>query len=179
MVVLVVVVLLVAGVAKACSFSPAGPSVDSGAVPSVNAPDALRSAAGLAGFPIRVPAVPVEWRANSASQDTLDGSRVVRVGWITESGHYLRLVQSTADEGALVASETAVSGGGRGAPSGRGPVQVAGLQWVVYQGGNGEAAWVAQLDGVRLLITGNGSDDEFRALAGATASGQVLPAHTG
>ena len=173
MLVLVVIVLLLAGVSRACAFSPTGPSVDPAAVPSVDAPAELRTAAKAVDFPIRVPAVPTGWRANSASRGIVEGAGVVRVGWLTPAGHYLRLAQSPAEEGALVAAETG------GAPNGRGTADVGGLRWVVYQGGNGEPASVADLGGVRQLITGSGSDEEFRALAGATAAGQVLPTGAG
>jgi hypothetical protein len=51
---------------------------------------------------------------------------------------------------------------------------VAGTTWVTYEGA-GEAVRVADVDGVRLAITGSGDDAEFRTLAEATTGGAVLP----
>jgi hypothetical protein len=97
----------------------------------------------------------------------------VRIGWITAGGRYLRLVQTTAAEGALVIEETATKGGGP--PIARGPVQVAGQQWVDYTGSNGEQAWVRAANGVTWLITGDGTVDEFTALARAIEVAPPLP----
>jgi hypothetical protein len=169
--VLVVIVLVFAGATRSCSFAPGGPSVDPAAGPTVDAPAQLRVLAGVVPFPVRVPALPPDWRANSVGTEQVGdaGDRAVRVGYLTPTGRFLRLVQSTADEPTLLAAEA------QGTPVASGPVIVSGTTWVVYAGDNREAIRVATLDGVRLLITGSGSDDDFRTLAAATTGGQALP----
>jgi hypothetical protein len=54
-------------------------------------------------------------------------------------------------------------------------VDVAGTSWVIYGDGTPEPIRVAQVDGIRLLITGSGDDAEFRTLAAGTAGGELLP----
>ena len=84
-------------------------------------------------------------------------------------GHFLRLVQSDAAEETLLAAQA------RGTPVGAGAAEVAGTSWVTYTDDSREPIRVAQLDGVRLLITGSGSEQEFRTLAAATTAGDVAP----
>jgi Protein of unknown function (DUF4245) len=168
---LVLVVLVIGGLTRGCSFAPAGPTVDPGAGPTVDAPGQLRALAGSTPFTLRVPVVPADWRANAVG--TLEvgpaSHRAVRTGYVLPTGRYLRVVQSDADEAELVAEEA------RGTPVASGPVDVAGTSWVTYGDGTPEAIWVAQVDGVRLLITGSGDDAERRTLAAATTGGAVLP----
>ena len=96
----------------------------------------------------------------------------MRIGYLTSDGRYLRLVQSDADEAALLATEA------EGAPVASGPVAVGGTTWVSYTDDTREPIRIAALDGVRLLITGSGTDDEFRTLA-AAATRRPGPALTG
>jgi hypothetical protein len=172
--VLVPIILLVAGLTRACSFSPTGPSVDADRLPTVDATAELRSAAKRMPFEVRIPSVPAGWRANSASTQPASRAAAVRVGWLTARDRYLRLTQSAAVESELVVAEvgpTAVTSG---------PVDVAGQRWVVYTGGS-EPAWVTELaptvagrPAVQVLITGSGTEEDFRALAAAVSSGQVV-----
>jgi hypothetical protein len=68
---------------------------------------------------------------------------------------------------------------------GRGPVDVDGQRWVVY-GGKGsmaaraEPVWITEVttpggSPVRMLLTGSGNEEEFRALAAAAAGATPLP----
>lgn len=168
---LVIVVLVLGGLTRGCSFAPAGPTVDPGAGPSVDAPGQLRALAGSTPFALRVPSVPADWRANAVGTVRVGPAahRAVRTGYVTPAGRYLRVVQSDADEAELVAEEA------RGTPVASGPVDVAGTSWVTYGDDTPEPIRVAQLDGVRLLITGSGDDAEFRTLAAGTTGGAVLP----
>ncbi len=170
-VVLVAIVLVFAGVTRSCSFAPGGPSVDPAAGPTVDAPAQLRVLAGSMLFPLRVPALPPDWRATTVDTARVGtaGARAVRTGYLTSDGRYLRLVQSDADEAALLATEA------EGVPVAAGPVVVSGTTWVSYTDDTREPIRIATLDGVRLLITGSGNDDEFRTLAAAAAGGRVLP----
>jgi hypothetical protein len=155
---------------RSCSFSPFGPTVEQSSAPSVDAGGTLRAFADRAPFPVREPVLPPDWRATSVDQRLAPGgARAVRVGWLTGSGHYLRLVQTNAEEGALVSAESL------GLPTAAAPLSVAGVEWVRYTGGNGEPAWTRRADGVQWLITGSGVDAEFRALATAVAAAPPLP----
>jgi hypothetical protein len=175
MAVLVGVVLLVAGLSRSCSFSPGAPEVDGSRLPVVDAPAELRALAPLVPFAVRIPAVPPGWRSNSVGQDRVAGLRVVRTGFLTPQDRYLRLLQSDGSEAALLAVET----GARPVPA-RGAVDVGGQRWVVYGGDHDERIWIAEFATpggapVRLLITGSGSEDDFRAMAGAASTGELLP----
>jgi hypothetical protein len=176
LVVLVLVVLVAGGLSRSCTFAPAGPTVDASRLPVVDAPAELaRLASGMA-FPVRVPGVPADWRANSADTATVpDGGRAVRTGYLTPGGRYLRLVQSDAPEEALLRMEV-----GDAPVVAQGVVDVDGRSWVAYAGQRGEAIWIAEVapDGVapvRLLVTGGGSETDFRTLAAGAAAGEVLP----
>ncbi|MHA6796629.1 DUF4245 domain-containing protein [Pseudonocardia bannensis] len=176
--VLVPIVLVMAGSVRSCSFSPGGPMVSSEAGPTVDAAARLRDFARDVPFAVRVPAVPPGWRANSTDRSVIEGgARIVRVGWITAEGRYLRLVQSDAAEEALVATEAGVP------LPGRGTVDAGGRSWVEYDADGTEPFRVTEIatpgqPTVRLLITGSGTEDEFRALATATLTGDQLPVGT-
>lgn len=170
--VLVAMVLAVGGLTRGCSFSPTGPSVDPAGLPTVDAPAELRLQAARVPFPLRVPAVPAGWRSNSVSQDRVESGQAVRVGYLTPERRYLRVVQSDATEEALLATEAATA-------VGRGVVDVGGQTWVVYDDGTDEPIRIADVPtpgagSVRMLITGSGGEDDFRALAQAAVTGEVL-----
>lgn len=165
-------VILLFGSLSRCSFSPAGPSVEPGAGPTVDAPALLRDLAPQVPFALRIPAVPPGWRSNAVDQVGIDGGRAVQAGYVTGAGRYLRLVQSDAPEQAMLADAAG------SVPPARGAVDVAGQRWVVYGADGSEAVWVADVAGVRLLITGSGGEEEFRTLAAATLAGEQLPPGT-
>lgn len=170
---LTLLVLVLAGVTRSCSFAPGGPTVDPSGLPVVDAPAALRAV--RAPFPLRIPAVPAAWRSNSVALDRTSGDgRLVRVGYLTEQGNYLRLLQSEADDETLLRVET-----GTNPVTARGPVDVAGQRWVVFWRERGEPVWLADVPTpggptVRMLITGSGTEDEFRTLAAAAPAGELL-----
>jgi hypothetical protein len=174
-VLLAVVVLLFAGVTRSCSFAPGGPTTDPARLPVVDAPAALREL--RVPFGLRIPAVPAGWRSNAVAQDRVpEGGRVVRTGYLTADGRYLRLLQSDADPQALLRVEIG------GTPvAARGPVDVVGQRWVVYDRERGESIWITEVPTagaapVQLLITGSGTEDEVRTLAAAAVAGELLPA---
>jgi hypothetical protein len=173
--VLFAVVGVVTAVTRGCSFSPGGPTIDPNAVPTVDQAAELRSAARRVDFPIRNPTAPAGWRANSAQVvTTRGGAPDVQVGWLTAGGRYLRLAQSSAAVPDLVASEGSLAKDVSLDPQG-GTLEAAGVTWTGYPGQNGERSWVADLSGVRVLITGSGTADEARALATAVHDAPVLP----
>jgi hypothetical protein len=176
MLVLALGVLALTGLTRSCSFSPGGPSANSGAAPSVDAPAQLQQAARSTGFPIRLPALPAGWRANSAATVAVgsgaSASVAVETGWLTPGGHYLKMAQSGGMVPDLVRTET---GQDAGTPSDT--IEIDQTRWSVFPGVRTESAWVADFGGVRVLLTGNGDDAEFRTLAVALRSAAALPAH--
>ena len=175
----VVVLLVIIGAVLAfyggCQFSPGGPTVDPNAAPSADASGELRRAAGSAAFPVREPQVPEGWRANSTSTTAVGAgataSVVVRVGFVTTAGAFVQLSQSGGDAGEIVAKET----GQAEPPKPTGTVDVDGVTWTTYPGRRDEAAWVADLDDVVLLVTGSAPESEFRQLAKAAQEATPLP----
>lgn len=164
---LLIVVLATGGLSRSCSFAPGGPTVDQRGLPVVDAAAELRALAPGVAFGLRIPVVPADWRANSTGRYPVGDTRAqsIRAGYVTAAGHYLRLAQSDAPEEALIAAER-----GKQPVIGQGTVDVGGQAWVVYGPRPAEPIWVATLPGatpVRVLITGSGTDDEFRALAAA------------
>jgi hypothetical protein len=174
MIVLVAIIGVVMGFYGSCSFSPGGPSVDSAQVPSADASGQLSRTARSVAFPVREPAVPSEWRANSASTSSVgagaSGDVLVRVGWVTSSGAYLQLSQSGGASADVLVKETGVEE----APAASGSVEVSGVTWTSYPGRRDEPAWVTELDGTVVLITGSAPESEFRQLAEATQKATPL-----
>jgi hypothetical protein len=170
--VLVVLVLVVGGLSRGCAFEPGGPRADPAAGPRVDAAAALRPIAAAAPFPVRLPAVPGDWRCTTVDTERIGpaGALAVRAGYLTPAGRYLRVVQSDATEEDLLASEA------EGVPVARGAVDVAGRSWVTYADDTREPIRIAAVGPpVRLLITGSGTEEEFRTLAAAATGGDVLP----
>lgn len=185
---LVLACVVLAGVLGMCSFQPSGPGA--GPAPNYDAPAALAADAAALKIPIRLPALPAGWAANSGGRGGIDGGRVdpatgqkaravsSRVGYLTPAGMYLSLTQSNADEDALISSlDTDL------VPTGTQDVD--GVKWVVYEAGEGEPAWTTRLPGVtragretgdtQVAITGSADNDEFRVLAKAVQSAAPLP----
>lgn len=164
--VLVLVVLVAGGVTRSCTFAPTGPTVDSSRLPVVDAPAELARLAPGLPFPVRVPAVPAGWRTNAVDRAPVpDGGQAVRTGYLTADGRYLRLVQSDASEEALLTAEA-----GSGPVTAQGVVDIDGQRWVAYVGERGEQIWITELAPARLLITGSGSEADFRTLAAAAVA---------
>ena len=165
---LVLFIVIIAGIARSCSFSPDGPTA--GPVPQFDIEAALAFDAAELDFPIRNPVVPDNWQPNSGSRGTApgdDGGDVSTVGYITDAGRYLQLSQSSATEETLVPW---VAGGPRAST---GADLYEGNSWVQYDEEGSEPIWVTDLGDVRVLVTGSGSTEEFTTLA--TAIGQAEP----
>jgi hypothetical protein len=170
LVVLALVVLVAGGLSRSCTFAPTGPTVDASRLPVVDVPAELTRLAPGSTFPLRVPAVPEGWRANAVDRSSLpEGGHVVRTGFLTPDGRYLRLQQGDATEEAMLRAEA-----GGGMAPGQGTVDVDGQQWVAYTGQRDEPIWITDVGGVRMLVTGSGNEADFRALAIAAARGEVI-----
>jgi hypothetical protein len=170
---LVVACIVLAGLLGMCSLQGRGPV--EGAVPTYDAPAGLRADADALKIPIRVPALPEDWKSNSGGRGSIDDGRqeggqparavTSRVGYLSPSGLYLSLTQSNADEEKLISSINAEL-------VATGVQDVNGVTWVVYEGGDGtEPVWTTRLSGptgpAQIAITGAGGTDEYRTLAAA------------
>ncbi|MHC9292211.1 DUF4245 domain-containing protein [Mycobacterium sp. LTG2003] len=178
---LVVACVVLAGLLGMCSFQGSGPGP--GPAPEFDAPAALQADADALKIPIRLPALPEGWQANSGSRGGIDGGLTLpngqhgravlsRVGYLAPSGMYLSLTQSNADEAALVSSMKPDS-------YASGTQDVDGVTWVVYESSDPESVWTARLSGptgpAQIAITGAGGTDEYRTLAEATQKQSPLP----
>ncbi|QII02315.1 DUF4245 domain-containing protein [Rhodococcoides fascians A21d2] len=158
---LVIACLLIAGVASQCSLSPGGPK--QGPIPNFDVNTALQYDASEIGFPVRNPSVPEGWTPNSGSRATIagdNGGAVSTVGYITGTGAYLQLTQSSASEEQLVpfvaGSETAYASGAQ---------NVSGRDWVVYGEEGSRNYWVSDFGDVRILLGGTATTEDFTTLA--------------
>lgn len=173
MIVLAVVVLVLAGITRGCSFSPGGPSTNSSLLPTVDVSAELQSAARQVTFPLHEMRLPSGWRPNSASVDQLGPNgrdHAVRIGWISPAGHYLQVSQSDASAEDLARSAAGL--GDQDAVTPTGTETTDGTKWTVYPSVRDESSWVTDLGTERLFITGNGTTNEFDTMAGATLNGQ-------
>jgi hypothetical protein len=180
MLALVVIVLVLAAISHSCSFSPGGPSTDSGSVTPVDVKAELQAAAGQVRFPVREPTLPAGWRPNSDSVDHLGpggAAQAVRIGVLTNNGHYLQVSQSDATAQDLVRTAAGLDATASVPPTGTELVN--GTKWTVYPGVRSETSWVTDLGAERLFITGNGTTAEFTTLATAAVTGQRVTAAGG
>lgn len=179
---LVAACIVLAGIVGMCSFSPSGPA--KGPTPDYDAPAALQADADALPVPIRVPALPEGWHANSGSRAGIEAGRTdasgqparavsSTVGYLTPTGMYLALTQSNADEEKLVGSIDP-----KMVPTGTQDVD--GVHWVVYEGEGAEPVWTARLKGptgpAQIAIKGAGGTDEYRTLAAAVQKQSPLAA---
>jgi Protein of unknown function (DUF4245) len=170
--VLLAITGLLVTVTRGCSFDPGGPDVSPDTAPSVDVSAKLGDAAAAVAFPVRQPEVPDSWRPNSSSTAAVGSGAaadvVVRVGWVTTAGRYVQLSQSGGEVADVLATETGESG------SPTGSVEVDGVAWDVHPSRRDEVAWVASLDGVVVVVTGSGNEEEFRVLAEAVRAATPL-----
>lgn len=170
MIPLVLIILLIAGGASQCDFSPGGPKT--GEVPEYDVDAALQMRADTGSFPVRNPALPDAWQSNSGQAQLLaDDQKVIEVGYITDVDDptsYLRLAQTDADAETLVETQS------DGKAAFDGETVVAGTVWQVYTANNGEPLWVTALPGVHVSITGSGTEEEFTVLAEAVQQAEPL-----
>lgn len=166
-VVLMVICAVFAGVAGQCTFSPSGPQ--QGAIPQFDAEASLAQDARSLDFPVRSPAVPEGWTANSGRVQQFAGTTSSHVGWVTGERSFVELVQSDAPEDAF----RSLNGGPR--PE-RTIVPISGREWTVLTGDDVRPVWVADLGDVRVAVTGSAASSEFETLASAVQRAEPLPA---
>lgn len=158
--VVIVVVLMLVGVGATglCSYNPGGP--ESGPVHEVDAETFLNMEARAVDFPVRYPRMPEGWVTNSARRSMIDGQPAPVVGWVTPDQGYLQLTQTSAD------ADTAVAGHDEKQRPEERTETIDGTEARVLHSGDKEVRdlWVVNTGDTRLLITGAGTDDEFREL---------------
>lgn len=163
--VLVVSLVVVLGLMGTIGF---GNDMNSGETPTADVTAGLTKSAAALQLPLAIPeGLPADWQPNSFAQTdpfTSGGTRtVVRGGWITGSGHFIGLVQSTDAADVLVADEF---GSGRTSSA---VVPAGGVDWSVYPGARSESAWVRTAGPISIMITGSAPEDDFRTLADSIA----------
>ncbi len=144
-----------------------GNATGDAATPTADVTGGLQRARADLDLPFVIPtALPSNWQPNSfQAVGPVSGNTnaLVRAGWLTGSGAFVTLVQSTQAPAELVGTEI-----GQGLSS-RGTAQGGGTQWSVFPGVRQEVAWVRTQDKLTLMITGSASDSDFQVLAAAVA----------
>lgn len=166
---LVLIAVVFAGLASQCSFAANGPT--QGKIPYFDVNAALRDDARNLKFPVRNPGVPADWTPNSGSRNTITGpggGPVTTVGYITPTGNYMQLTQTSATEEALARFVL-------GSRYGSGAEQIGAQKWIVYAEPTEETAWIADLGESRVLIKGAGNAAAFKTLAEAVTAAPPLP----
>ena len=164
--VLVVSLIVVIGAMGGWSF---GNSTDNGTAPTADVIGGFGKAGPALKLPIVVPqGLPSSWRGNSFSlinpaADGGNGVPVARGGWLTETGKFITLIQSSGQPSALVTQEI-----GQGLAN-MGTVKAGGAEWNIFPGQRQEPVWVRTTGSITLLITGSASADDFDILAAAVA----------
>lgn len=163
--ILAVVLVVVLGLMGTIGF---GNDTENGETPTADVTGGLQKSAAALELPLEIPqGLPADWQPNSFAQTdpfTAGGTRtVVRGGWITGSGRFVGLIQSTDTPADLIGNEI-----GPGLTS-NALVQAGGVEWDVYPGQRSEVAWVRDAGPIRVMITGSASEDDFRILADSIA----------
>ncbi len=131
--------------------------------PVVVDPAATIAQARSAGaFPVEVPeGLGTGWRTVSAVFRTAENGATLRLGYLAPSGSGLQVVQSDVPAAPLLAVEL-----GEG-PRATGTETVAGRAWQRYTARSGETALVLTEAGRTVVVIGDASIHEVRALAGS------------
>jgi len=138
------------------------------AVKVVDPMPALTVAGIEAGFTVRAPAaLPEIWRATSARWEPTQYSApdpVLHLGFVTPSGEYAQVSESTSSTDRYLAEQTADG-------TAAGEQAVSGVTWARWEGADRRSLVLASPD-VLTVVSGTGSWDELATLAGSL---QPLP----
>lgn len=149
------------------SFSPGKAS--GGNSQTADVQSGFATAGRVTDFAVVVPkGLPAAWHASSFSLTPAPGTSAApptaRGGWLTATGDYIALIESSGTSAAVLTAEL-----GGDAIVTTGSVTAGGAQWATGPGVRQEIAWSRTAAGVTYLITGNASPDDFRQLAAAIA----------
>jgi hypothetical protein len=151
------------------SFSPGKAS--GGNSQTADVQGSFATADRTTGFRVVPPkGVPAAWHGSSFSMTPAPGTATApptaRGGWLTETGSYITLIESSGAAPAVLTAEI-----GAAAVRTTGSVIAGGTQWATGPGVRQEIAWSRVADGVTFVITGNAGPDDFQKLATAVAGG--------
>jgi hypothetical protein len=135
-------------------------------VQTVDPSSTIQLAAARANYPVVAPAgLPDDYLVTSARTDAGqaedDNDTVtLELGYLTPSEEYAGFVVSD-DPGAGPVVDVVADG------EEQGEVEIGGQTWQQLTTGRGETAFVREVDGVTVAVTGSASDDELRTVAEA------------
>ena len=161
LVVIIVFMAFAVGFTGMCSFNPGAP--ENGPVHEVDAPAVVSMESRAMAFPLRYPDVPEGWIPNSARRMGLNNQPAVVVGWVTPNATYVQLTQTSADlKYALEHIDRHVRTLGE-------PVDIDGQTFTTYTSDDPTAgeAWGTDLGDVRIIISGGGTEEDYRTMAKA------------
>lgn len=162
--VVIVVVLMLVGVGATglCTYHPGRP--ESGPVQEVDAKTFLGLEARAVDFPVRYPEMPEGWVTNSARRSMVQDTPAPVVGWVTPDKGYLQMTQTKADEEAAIAAHD-----DKERPNERTEtIESKQVRALSSDDQDVRQLWVVDGGDVRLLVTGAGTDEEFRELISTT-----------
>jgi len=134
-------------------------------VQTVDPSSTIQLAAARADYRVLAPAdLPDDYQVTSARTDAGkadEGDTVtLEIGYLTPSADFAGFVVSD-DPGAGPVVDVVADA------EEQGDVEIAGQTWQQVTTGRGETAFVREVDGVTVAVTGSASDDELRTVAGA------------
>ncbi len=134
-------------------------------VQTVDPSSTIQLAAARADYPVLAPTdLPDDYRVTSARTDAgkaEDGDTVtLEIGYLTPSEEFAGFVVSD-DPGAGPVVDVVADA------EEQGDVEIDGQTWQQVTTGRGETAFVREVDGVTVAVTGSASDEELRAVAAA------------
>jgi hypothetical protein len=134
-------------------------------VQTVDPSSTIQLADARADYPVLTPTgLPDDYRVTSARTDAgkaEEGDTVtLEIGYLTPSEEYAGFVVSD-DPGAGPVVDVVADG------EEQGEVEIGGETWQQLTTGRGETAFVREVDGLTVAVTGSASDDELRTVAAA------------
>jgi hypothetical protein len=134
-------------------------------VQTVDPSSTIQLADARADYPVLAPTgLPDDYRVTSARTDAgkaEEGDTVtLEIGYLTPSEEYAGFVVSD-DPGAGPVVDVVADG------EEQGEVEIGGETWQQLTTGRGETAFVREVDGLTVAVTGSASDDELRTVAAA------------
>ena len=152
----VIAALLLIGPARTLVF-PGGAKMK-----AVDFNDQVRAFAKVAGSVLTPVGVPPSWRANAATFDSSGHTARLHVGFATPGSRYAGVDETNGKPASLIARVL----GARGANV-TGTTTIAGQTWQLRRSDRGEEALTTTTGGLTVVVTGSGSDEQLRTLAGS------------
>lgn len=152
-----------------CTFNPGAP--ENGPIPKADVPAYLQMESGRLPFEIRDVDIPEGWTANSTRATVVDGHQSSIIGFVTDNGTFVQLMQTDAPLDALPND---------GEPRTEGEsVDTDGVTWKVEEGVDEgvRTTWAADAGDIRFEIQGSASPDDYRILAERAVEAPVYEAN--